>query len=84
MAVNRRELHAAICADPDDIQLRVAYADFIQPYDTDRSEFVRIQLAQNAAQPMDDEIPSLGTLMDTFVVSARPDDFHYIDFGPLE
>ncbi len=33
---------------------------------------------------MDDEIPSLGTLMDTFVVSARPDDFHYIDFGPLE
>ncbi len=36
------------------------------------------------AQPVDDEIPTLGTLMDTFVESARPDDFQYIDFGRFE
>jgi uncharacterized protein (TIGR02996 family) len=41
-------LHAAVCAAPDDDAPRVAYADFLAPYDPPRAELVRIQLARAA------------------------------------
>jgi uncharacterized protein (TIGR02996 family) len=48
MSQNLEELFAAICRSPDDDAPRVAYADFIGPYDADQEKFIRLQLARFA------------------------------------
>jgi uncharacterized protein (TIGR02996 family) len=38
-----RELRARIASDPDDLDLRLVYADAIEPVDAERARFIRLQ-----------------------------------------
>ncbi len=44
--MNRRELHAAVCATPDQDAPRVAFAEFVAPYDPAYAELIKLQLAR--------------------------------------
>src|SRR5688572_30877245 len=52
------DLHRAILADPDDVSLRLAYADAL-PSDDPRGEFIRVQVALAGLDEGDARRPAL-------------------------